>query len=122
MQKRTILFVDDSASIRELVKLNLQQEGYQVLLAEDGVDALAKMNGRKIHLVITDLHMPNMNGMELIGEIRKKEGYAYIPILFLTTETQTELKVEAKKKGATGWITKPFDHDKLMRTIKKVLR
>ncbi len=121
MQK-TILFVDDSASIRELVKLNLQQEGFDVVLAEDGIDALNKLDDRKIHLVITDLHMPNMNGMELITEIRKREAYAYIPILFLTTETQTQFKLEAKKKGATGWIVKPFDHDKLIRTVKKVIR
>jgi len=120
--EKTILFVDDSASIRELVKLNLQQAGYRVVLAEDGKDALLKLDGQKIHLVITDLHMPNMNGMELIGEIRKREAYAYIPILFLTTETQTQFKLEAKKKGATGWITKPFNHDKLIHTVKKVLR
>ncbi len=121
MQK-TILFVDDSASIRELVKLSLQQAGFDVLLAEDGLDALAKLDGRKIHLVITDLHMPNMNGMELIQEIRKRGDYAYIPILFLTTETLVELKREARKKGATGWITKPFNQEKLLHTVNKVLR
>jgi len=122
MHKKTILFVDDSKSIRELVRLNLQQEGFEVLLAEDGTDALEMLDGRKIHLVITDLHMPKMNGLDLISEVRKINSYTYIPILVLTTETQTEFKLQAKQKGATGWITKPFDHDKLMRTIKKVLR
>ena len=121
MQK-TILFVDDSASIRELVKLSLLQAGYQVLLAGDGLEALKKLEDRKIHLVITDLHMPNMNGLDLIREIRKLDAYAYIPMLFLTTETNHELKVEAKQGGATGWITKPFDQEKLLRTVKKVLR
>lgn len=114
--------MDDSDSIRELVKLNLEQEGFEVVLATDGLDALNKLDGRKIHLVITDLHMPKMNGLELISEIRKIPSYAFIPILFLTTETQTEFKLQAKQKGATGWITKPFNHDKLIRTIKKVLR
>jgi len=121
MQK-TILFVDDSASIRELVKLSLLKAGFQVLLAVDGIDALKILDGRKIHLVITDLHMPNMNGLQLIGEIRKQDSYAFIPILFLTTETNYELKQEAKKSGATGWITKPFNQDKFLLVIKKVLR
>ncbi len=122
MQKKKILFVDDSGSIRTLVKMILEKAGYEVIVGEDGTDALPHLNGQHIDLVITDLHMPKMNGLELIKEIRKRQAYKYVPILFLTTETKPELKQEAKMAGATGWITKPFDKEKLLRIIKKVIR
>ncbi len=121
MQK-TILVVDDSRSIRNLLQHILEKAGYEILLAEDGRDALTYFDGRDIHLLITDLHMPVMDGMELIKATRKLNLYRYIPILFLTTETNNQVKSEAKKSGATGWITKPFDNDKLIQIIKKVLR
>ncbi len=120
---KTILIVDDSVSIRELVKIILEEEGFNVLVGKDGKDALKYFDGNhSINLLLTDLHMPNMNGLELIIEVRKKPDYKYIPILFLTTETKTETKKEAKKAGATGWITKPFDKEKLISVIKKVMR
>jgi two-component system chemotaxis response regulator CheY len=122
MAEKKLLVVDDSSSIRELLKITLEAENYQVTLSVDGLDALNYLDGRHYDLIITDLHMPNMNGMELIGKIRKKEEYKYVPILFLTTETKADLKMQAKKEGATGWLTKPFDGDKLKRTIKRVLR
>ena len=120
---KTILIVDDSASIRALLNMNLTEAGFNVLEADDGKDALKYFNGdHNIDLLLTDLHMPNMNGLELIKEVRKKEEFRYMPILFLTTETKPELKKEAKSAGATGWITKPFDKEKLLNVIKKVLR
>jgi len=120
---RTILIVDDSASIRELLKMILEEEGYNLLVGEDGKDALKYFDGQQtIDLLLTDLHMPNMNGMELIKAVREKPDFKYMPILFLTTETKLETKKEAKKAGATGWITKPFDKEKLLSVIKKVLR
>lgn len=122
MAEKKILVVDDSSSIRELLKMALEDENYNVTLGEDGLDALKKLDGTHFDLVITDLHMPNMNGLELIHEIRKIEQYKYTPILFLTTETKTDLKVKAKKEGATGWLTKPFDNEKLKRVVKRVLR
>jgi len=122
MRNRTILFVDDSVSIRMLVKMILEDAGYKVLIGEDGQEALSFFNGRTIDLVITDLHMPRMNGLELIEEIRKYQSYRFVPILFLTTETKPELKQKAKAAGATGWITKPFDRDKFLQIIKKVMR
>ncbi len=122
MTGKKILVVDDSSSIRELLKLALEDENYNVTLGEDGLDALKHLNGTHFDLVITDLHMPNMNGMELIHEIRKIDQYKYTPILFLTTETKADLKIKAKKEGATGWLTKPFDNEKLKRVIKRVLR
>jgi len=122
MAGKKILVVDDSSSIRELLKLALEDENYNVTLGEDGIDALKHLDGKHFDLVITDLHMPNMNGMELIHEIRKIDQYKYTPILFLTTETKADLKVKAKKEGATGWLTKPFDNEKLKRVVKRVLR
>ena len=122
MTGKKILVVDDSSSIRELLKITLEAENYQVTLGIDGLDALKYLDGRRFDLIITDLHMPNMNGLELISEVRKKEPYKYVPILFLTTETKADLKLQAKKEGATGWLTKPFDSDKLKRTVKRVLR
>ncbi len=122
MRNKTILFVDDSLSIRMLVKMILEEAGYKVLIGEDGQEALSFFNGRTIDLVITDLHMPRINGLELIEEIRKYQSYRFVPILFLTTETKPELKQKAKAAGATGWITKPFDRDKFLQIIKKVMR
>jgi two-component system chemotaxis response regulator CheY len=105
-----------------LVKMILKEAGYEVIIGEDGQDALSRFDGRTIDLVITDLHMPRMNGLELIEEIRKRQSYRFVPILFLTTETKPELKQKAKAAGATGWITKPFDKDKFLQIIKKVIR
>lgn len=122
MRNKTILFVDDSASIRTLIKMILEEDGYNVLMSEDGQDAMKFFDGRIIDLVITDLHMPRLNGIELIKEVRKIKDYRFVPILFLTTETKPELKQEAKAAGATGWITKPFDKNKFLQVIKKVMR
>lgn len=120
--KRNILIVDDSESIRKLVQFNLSRANYSVLVANNGQDALNYFSGETIDLLITDLHMPVMNGLELIKEVRKIDQYKHIPILFLTTETQLSIKKEAKDAGATGWIVKPFEFDKLLSTIHKVLR
>ncbi len=119
---KTILIVDDSESIREVVSFTLENEGYNVLAAIDGKDALKHLNGAEIHLIITDLHMPVMNGIELIKEVRADANYKNIPILFLTTESQAEKKMEAKTAGATGWIVKPFAPPKLIAALSKVLR
>jgi two-component system chemotaxis response regulator CheY len=119
---KTILIVDDSESIREVVNFTLVNEGYSVLVGEDGEDALKHLNGQTIDLVITDLHMPKKDGIELIREIRKMSDYQRIPILFLTTESQQAKKMEAKEAGATGWIIKPFVPAKLTAAISKVLR
>lgn len=119
---KTILVVDDSQSLRNLVKLVLEEEGFRILLAENGKDALDKMASEDIQLLVTDLHMPVMDGMELIKNVRRLKEFRYLPILILTTETNSQIKIQAKDIGATGWITKPFDDEKLIRTIKRVLR
>lgn len=120
--EKTILIVDDSESIREVVNFTLENAGHKVLIAIDGVDALKFLNGDKIDLIITDLHMPNLDGIGLIKQVRTKEMYQYTPILFLTTESQQEKKLEAKNAGATGWIVKPFVPEKLLAAIDKVVR
>jgi two-component system chemotaxis response regulator CheY len=119
---KTILFVDDSESIREIVQFTLENEGYNVLLGSSGVDAMKYLNGATVDLIITDLHMPELNGIDLIKEIRKIKHYQRTPILFLTTESQAAKKMEAKNAGATGWIIKPFVPAKLIAAINKVIR
>ena len=98
--KKTILIVDDSESIRKLVQYNLDKAGFDVVVANNGQDALDHFNGEQIHLLLTDLHMPVMNGLELIKKVRGIDQYSHMPILFLTTETQIEIKKEAKESGA----------------------
>lgn len=119
---KKILIVDDSPSIRNVVEFALSQEGYDITTAIDGLDALKKLPLDDYKLIVTDLYMPNMTGLELIKEARLIEQYKFTPILFLTTENNMSKKQEAKKAGATGWIVKPFDPDKLLRAVKKVLR
>jgi len=119
---KTILIVDDSESIREVVSFTLENEGYNVLIAVDGKDALKYLDGKAIDLIITDLHMPEMDGIELIKEVRQMPTYMRIPILFLTTESQANRKMEAKDAGATGWIIKPFVPAKLIAALNKVIR
>lgn len=119
---KKILIVDDSESIREVVSFTLENEGFEVLVANDGTDALKFLDGREIDMIITDLHMPEMDGITLIKHVREMETYQRIPILFLTTESQTAKKMEAKEAGATGWIIKPFVPAKLIAALQKVLR
>ena len=119
---KTILFVDDSESIREIVNFTLHNEGYNVIVSDNGKNALNLLDGKEINLIITDLHMPEMNGIELIKEVRKMPKYQRTPILFLTTESQVAKKLEAKDAGATGWIVKPFVPAKLISAITKVIR
>ena len=119
---KIVLVVDDSQSIREAVGYTLQTEGYEVIKADSGKTALQNIEGKQVDLVITDLHMPEMDGIELTREIRKLTDFAHIPILLLTTESQVSKKMEAKLAGATGWIVKPFVAEKLISVVKKVLR
>ncbi len=118
---KVILCVDDSASIRQMVKLTLSGAGYQVLQATDGADGLAKARETPVNLVVTDLNMPIMNGLGLIRELRKLASYKGVPIIFLTTESDPGLKQEAKAAGATGWITKPFQQEQLVSVVRKVI-
>ena len=119
----TIMLVDDSATILLSISSILGKAGYTVEKAANAEDALKKFNaGVKINLLITDLNMPGMNGIELIREVRKLPAYKFVPILFLTTESQQSKKLEAKAAGASGWIVKPATADELLNTIKLVIK
>ncbi|ABC22199.1 response regulator [Rhodospirillum rubrum] len=121
MMAKTILSVDDSASIRQMVKLTLTGAGYTVVQAADGAEGLARARDMAVDLVVTDLNMPVMNGLDLIRELRKLPTYKGVPIIFLTTESDAAMKQEAKVAGATGWITKPFQQEQLVTVVRKVL-
>lgn len=118
---KTILTVDDSASIRMMLKMTLTTAGYQVVEAGNGQEGLAKAKETPAHLVFTDLNMPVMDGLSFIRELRKLPAYRGVPILFLTTESDGEMKRQAKEAGATGWLVKPFQQEQLLATVKKVL-
>lgn len=117
----SILIVDDSISIRQSVRFVLEENGYTVYEAGDGLEGLKRLEEQKVQLIITDVNMPNMDGLTFVKKIRQTEGIKFIPILVLTTESQGAVVDEGKKAGATGWIVKPFNNDKLLETIKKVL-
>lgn len=117
----TILAVDDSASMRQMVSFTLQGAGFKVIEAVDGEDALAKAQTTSVDLVLSDVNMPRMDGITLIKHLRALPHYKFTPILMLTTESASDKKGEGKSAGATGWIVKPFNPDQLLTTIKKVL-
>ncbi len=114
------LTVDDSKTMRDMVKYTLSQAGFTVIEAEDGKAALVAVEGKKVDVVITDLNMPNMNGIELIRALRAKSDFKFTPILMLTTEADDTKKNEGKSAGATGWIVKPFQPEKLVQVVNKV--
>jgi two-component system chemotaxis response regulator CheY len=116
-----ILAVDDSASMRQMVSFTLKGAGHEVIEASDGVQALSEAKKGKVDLVLTDVNMPNMDGITLIKELRTLPSYKFVPILTLTTESGMDKKMEGRSAGATGWIVKPFSPDQLLATIKKVL-
>lgn len=118
----TILTVDDSPSIRQMIKVVLEPAGHSVIEAGDGAQGLAKAQVTRPDLVITDLNMPVMNGLELIRALRKQPTLVGMPIVFLTTESNDKLKQEAKSAGATGWITKPFKPEQLVSVVARLVR
>jgi two-component system chemotaxis response regulator CheY len=120
---KTIFLVDDSATILLSISNILSKAGYAVEKAGNGEEALKKFSaGIKVDLLITDLNMPGINGIELIKRVRQLPAYKFMPILFLTTESQQSRKLEAKAAGASGWIVKPATADDLLNTIKLVIR
>jgi two-component system chemotaxis response regulator CheY len=119
---KTILTVDDSTSLRQMVGFVLRGDGYEVVEAVDGEDALSKLSGRDMHLILSDVNMPKMGGLELTRKLRAIPQYKFVPIILLTTESDPAKKQEGKAAGATAWIVKPFQPDQLLAVIKKVVR
>ncbi|HUN91719.1 MAG TPA: response regulator [Burkholderiaceae bacterium] len=118
----SILAVDDSASMRQMVSFTLKGAGYNVIEAADGQEAFEKAKGQNVDLVLTDQNMPRMDGITLVKSLRALPTYSRTPMLILTTESSDEMKVKGKAAGATGWLVKPFDPNKLLEVIKKVIR
>jgi two-component system chemotaxis response regulator CheY len=118
---KTILAVDDSASMRQMVLFTLHSAGYEVVQACDGVEALGIAKQSAVDLVLTDVHMPRMDGITLVRELRNLLGYKLVPMLILTTESSQERKLEGKQAGATGWIVKPFNPPQLLATVARVI-
>lgn len=118
---KTILVVDDSTSIRQVVGIALKGAGYDIIEAIDGVDALSKMKGKKIHLVISDVNMPNMDGITFIKEVKKLPEHKFVPIIMLTTESQEAKKQEGQAAGAKAWVVKPFKPDQMLTAVSKLI-
>lgn len=118
---KTILTADDSASMRQMISFTLSEAGFEVIEASDGKEALDKLLKNPVQLVITDLNMPNVDGVELIRQLRAMPQYKFVPIVMLTTESLEAKKQEAKAAGASGWIVKPFRPEQLVAVAKKFL-
>ncbi len=118
---KSILAVDDSASIRQMVSFTLKSAGYDVTEAVDGMDGLDKAKAKSFNLVLTDQNMPRMDGLTLIKSLRAQPQYRSTPILMLTTESSDAMKAQGRAAGATGWLVKPFDPQKLIEVVKKVI-
>ncbi len=117
---KTILVVDDSSSIRQLVSMSLRDAGFEVIEACDGKDALSKLAGQKVHLIVSDVNMPNMDGITLAKEVKAHPQYKFTPIMMLTTEAQESKMKEGKDAGAKAWLTKPFQTDQLLTAVSRL--
>jgi two-component system, chemotaxis family, chemotaxis protein CheY len=118
---KTILVVDDSASVRQVVSIALKGAGYDVLVGSDGKDALRQLDGKRIHLIISDVNMPNMDGITFVTEAKKLPAYKFTPIIMLTTESQEEKKRQAQAAGAKAWVTKPFQPEQMLAAVAKLI-
>lgn len=118
---KTILVVDDSASLRQVVSISLKGAGYDVIEAADGKQALAKLDGQKIHLVISDVNMPNMDGITFVKEMKKLPAYKFTPVVMLTTESQEAKKAEGQAAGAKAWMVKPFAPAQMLNAVSKLI-
>ncbi|MGL6320201.1 response regulator [Aeromonas hydrophila] len=118
---KTVLIVDDSATIRQVVGMTLKGAGYEVMEACDGKDALKKLDGKKINLIISDANMPNMDGISFVKEAKKLASYKFTPVIMLTTESQDSKKQEGQAAGAKAWVVKPFQPDQMLAAVAKLI-
>jgi two-component system chemotaxis response regulator CheY len=118
---KTIMVVDDSISIRQVVGIALRQAGYDVIEGVDGQDALAKLTGQKVNLIISDVNMPNMDGISFVSAVKQMPNYKFTPVIMLTTETATESKEAGRAAGAKAWVVKPFKPEVLLAAVQKLV-
>jgi two-component system chemotaxis response regulator CheY len=118
---KTIMIVDDSASIRQVVSMVLKGAGYDVLEGCDGRDALTKLDGRRVHLIISDVNMPNMDGISFVKSVKQMPAYKFTPIIMLTTESQEAKKKEGQAAGAKAWLVKPFNQAQMLGAVEKLV-
>lgn len=118
---KTVMIVDDSASVRQVVAIALKGAGYDVVDACDGKDALTKLDGRKIHLIISDVNMPNMDGITFVKQVKANPSYKFTPVIMLTTESAAEKKQKGQEAGARAWIVKPFQPQQMLDAVAKLV-
>jgi len=118
---KTIMIVDDSASMRQVIGITLREAGYDLIEASDGKDALKKLDGTKIHLIVSDINMPNMDGISFVKEVKQHPKYKFTPIIMLTTEVNQAKKDAAKEAGARAWVNKPFQTKTLLEAVSKLI-
>jgi len=119
---KTILIVDDSASIRMVVKTALAGAGYEVIEAVDGQDALTRLDGRKLNLVISDVNMPRLDGISFLRQMKQKPGYQFTPVIMLTTESEADKMRQGKEAGAKAWVVKPFQPAQMLAAVAKLIQ
>lgn len=118
---KTIMIVDDSASLRQVVGIALKSAGYDVIEGRDGQDALTKLDGQKVHLIISDVNMPNMDGISFVRALKQMPSYRFTPVIMLTTESQESKKQEGQAAGAKAWVVKPFRPEQLLGAVQKLV-
>ena len=118
---KTIMIVDDSSSLRVIVGIALKGAGYEVIEGSDGKDALSKLTGQKVHLIVSDVNMPNMDGISFVRAVKQLPAYKFTPIVMLTTESQEAKKREGQLAGAKAWVVKPFRPDQLLGVVQKLV-
>jgi len=118
---KTIMIVDDSASIRQVVGIALRGAGYDVLEGSDGKDALTRLTGQKVHLIISDVNMPNMDGISFVKAVKQLPNYKFTPVIMLTTESQEAKKLEGQAAGAKAWVVKPFKPEQMLAAVEKLV-
>ncbi|AOV16588.1 two-component system response regulator [Acidihalobacter aeolianus] len=118
---KTVMIVDDSASLRQVVKMALVGAGYEVLEAGDGQDALDKLTGKKVQLVISDVNMPRMDGITFVKQLKQRPEYRFVPVIMLTTEGQDAKKEEGRAAGAKAWMVKPFQPAQMLAAVSKLV-
>jgi two-component system chemotaxis response regulator CheY len=118
---KTIMVVDDSASLRQVVGIALRGAGYEVIEGADGKDALSKLTGQKVHLIISDVIMPNMDGISFVKALKQLPAYKFTPVIMLTTESQEAKKAEGQAAGAKAWVVKPFSPEVMLNAVQKLI-